>query len=248
MADILVKCGACGAEIKVSEYAAGGVTCTSCGATLNLPSNSKTSARLQVRKIDSHQRATLTDRAPATTAAEDRDRARSAAKAEEVLEGVHKIRERVKKPRAIWGWLLFLLLGAALIGAQYVIKENAQVAQYYPITRDVAAAIVSILVIVVAFQDGTGQGLLCLLLPFYILYYAFVRLDSYWIRGLFAAVYLALGTELYFMPSEARIVNLQKEMNQRIESVNKLMQRASEPPNMPPPTPRRRRSQPQPQP
>ena len=246
MADILVKCNACGMENKVSEYASSGaVVCASCGAPLNVPAG-KTTSRLQVRTIDAHQRATLTDRKPVTTTAEDQSRARSAAKAEEVLQGVHRIREKVKKPHSIWGWLIFLVLAGILIGAQYVMKDYPQVAQYYPITRDVAAVLVSVLVMLVAFQDGTGQGLLCLFVPFYILYYAFVRLDSYWIRGLFTAVYLALGTELYFMPSEARLVNLQKEMNQGIESVNKLMQRASEPPNMPPPVPRRRRSQPKP--
>ena len=111
-------------------------------------------------------------------------------------------------------------------------------------TRDVSVASASLLVIFVAVQDGTGQGLLSLFVPFYILYYAFVRLDSYWIRGLFAAVYLALGTELYFMPSEARIVTLQKTMNERIDGVSGLMKRASEPPGMPPS--RRRRSQPKP--
>ena len=244
MADILIKCNACGAETKVSEYASSGaVACSACGAQLNLPNSGKTASRLQVRKIDAHQRATLTDREPATTAAEDRDRAQSAAKAEEVLKGVHKIREKVKRPSSIWGWLIFLAVAGGLIGAQYVIKDNALVAQYYPMTRDVSAAIASVLVILVAFQDGTGQGLLSLFVPFYILYYAFVRLDSYWIRGLFAAVYLALGTELYFMPSEARIVSAQKTVSQGIENVGRLVQRASDAPDMPAPKVRHRRSQ-----
>lgn len=246
MADILVKCNGCGVENKVSEYASSGaVVCASCGAQLNVPAG-KTASRLQVRKIDAHQRSTLTDREPVTTASEDQSRARDAARSADVLKGVHKIREKVKKPHSIWGWLLFLALAGVLIGAQYVMKDYPEVAKYYPLTRDISVAIASLLVILVAFQDGTGQGLLSLFVPFYILYYAFVRLDSYWIRGLFAAVYLALGTELYFMPSEARIVTLQKEINTRIDSVGGLMKRASEPPTMPPPVPRRRRSQPKP--
>lgn len=246
MADILVKCNACGTENKVSEYASSGaVVCASCGAQLNVPAG-KTASRLQVRKIDAHQRSTLTDREPVTTATEDRTRARDAARSADVLQGVHRIREQVKKPQAVWGWLLFLVLACVLIGAQYVMKDYPEIGKYYPLTRDISAVIVSLLVIFVAFQDGTGQGLLCFFVPFYILYYAFVRLDSYWIRGLFAAVYLALGTELYFMPSEARIVTLQNTLNERVDGVSGLMKRASEPPSMPPPTPRRRRSQPKP--
>lgn len=41
----------------------------------------------------------------------------------------------------------------------------------------IVALVASIIILIHAFQASTGQGFLCLCVPFYILYYAFARFE-----------------------------------------------------------------------
>lgn len=41
----------------------------------------------------------------------------------------------------------------------------------------IAAAVCGLVILVCAFKESIGQGLLCLLVPFYIVYYALARLE-----------------------------------------------------------------------
>ncbi len=233
MADLILKCTKCGAENKVSEYAAvEALVCAACKAPLP-PPNRSDAPRLQVRTIGRNERSTLTG----TTAAGKPPPAEAprfeGVRSDEVLKDVHKSREAVRNPRSFWGWLTFLAAAAVLIGMQYLLKDNPHLANSYLLTRHISLGLVSLAVICVAFQEGTAQGLLTLFVPLYIVYYAFVRMEMYWLRGFFAGVYVALCAELYFVPSQSFLVFAQTKVNQGIESVSALVQRASEPPGVP---------------
>lgn len=145
------------------------------------------------------------------------------------INDVHKIRQNVKGQSPLWGWLIFLVLGGALIGWQYYVSENPADIKPYIISRLALISIIQLVVLLLAFDDGLGQGILCLLLPFYFLYYIFVRLENVTLRGLFAAVYLAMGTEMYFIYDQALVTVMQQNINVFIESVARLIQRASDP-------------------
>jgi hypothetical protein len=52
-----------------------------------------------------------------------------------------------------------------------------------------------VLIILKAFEDQVFQGILCLLVPLYSLYYAFGVMDSLYVRALIAAVLIGIGQD-----------------------------------------------------
>lgn len=239
MADILVRCKKCGRESKVSEYAVSGeVRCAGCGTPLEFTVSSTQTARLKLKRSDT----TSTDR-PAGAGMKEGEGATATAQRTapklDVLQDVHKARQTVKNPLAIWNWLSFVLLGAALVGAEYYVTViNPGFLQYYLMGRWGVWGFVCLLVLIVAFEDGTAQGLLCLFVPAYIVYYALVRLEYYWLRGLFMAVLVGIGMELYYLPERSAVVLLQREANAFIAGVSKQIERAGESPDVPAPPPK----------
>ncbi len=56
----------------------------------------------------------------------------------------------------------------------------------------IAAAVCGIIILVNAFSEDVTQGLLCLCIPFYVLYYAFARFESD-NKGLIIGIWLGGG-------------------------------------------------------
>ena len=229
MSDITVKCSGCGTQFDVSEFAsAETLICPTCTRRVDKPETDH-GVRLKVRKHRHGERATLAGEA---TLAEVVKNAAEEKPGSTIYE-VHKVRGKVKKGTGIWGLLVFLVMGSLLVAAQFYLKDFPQFTTYYEWTRIILLAAVWLLVLVVAFEDSYLQGFLCLLLPFYIIYYAFARLELQVLRGAFAAVVLMLGSELYFMQKQSVLMNAQTSVNKWIVDVGNLIQRASEPPEMP---------------
>lgn len=227
MADIILKCSECGRENKASEYASPEtLVCASCHRPLRPLEQGKKSFRLRMRRIESQEAKTLTGETAAYVL-EEKVRRESAAAAAAVLGDVHKEREKVKRPNAFCGYLTFLIAGGTLIGLQYLMEQRPDLLQTYQWARIGITAIGTILLLTVAFQDSLFQGLLCLFILPYTIYYAAVRLESYWIRGAFIGVIVALCAELYFMPNEAVIVRAQKNITMFIDNTGRLIDKAS---------------------
>jgi hypothetical protein len=184
-----------------------------------------------MRRIGNQRAETLTG-VTADNPDEQKIRRESAAAAAEVLGDVHKVREKVKRPRAFWGYLTFLIAAGILIGLQYLMKERQDLIQTYEIARIGVSAIGIVLLLMVAFRDSTIQGLLCLFVLPYAMYYAVVRLEIYWIRGVFLGVITAFCAELYFMPSQAFLTQAQQSTSMFIDNVGRLISQASERPDM----------------
>ena len=209
VADIVLKCVACGRENKVSEYASPEtLVCASCHHALEMPEPENKSGKLQMRRLEGQQAETLTGEAR-DNADEEKIRSESAVASAAVLGDVHKAREKVNRPHAFWSYLTFLLACGTLVGLQYMLKQRPDLMETYEWARIGFSAIGSILLLVVAFQDSTFQGLLCLFFLPYAIYYAAVRLEIYWIQGIFMGVIIALCAELYFMPNQAFITQAQ---------------------------------------
>ena len=235
MSDVLLVCGRCKRECKVSEFASPDtLCCPDCKTLLQLPE------KVQVTKLRMRNAGEpgstdgQTTTSPSTiitnlTGAPVTEATPSTAQTPLVINDVHKIRQKVKGQSPLWGLLIFVVLGGALIGWQYYVGENPGSIRPYLLTRLILFAAVQLVVILLAFDDGLGQGILCLLLPFYFLYYIFVRMENVTLRGLFAAVYLGMATELYFIPSQALITVIQENINVFIVSVEHLIKRASDP-------------------
>ena len=219
MADVIIKCVACGRENKVSEYAAADtLICVGCHHGLELPEPEKVSGKLQMRKIENHEATSLSGKTTDNTA-DEKIRRESAVTSSAVLGEVHKVRETVKKPHAFWSYLTFLIVCGSLIGLQYMMKQRPDLMQTYDWARIAFSVIGFVLLLVVAFQDSTIQGLLCLFILPYAIYYAAVRLEIYWIQGIFMGVIIALCAELYFMPNQAFITHAQAQSAKFVENV-----------------------------
>jgi phage FluMu protein Com len=244
MSDILVRCRKCGRETKVSEYAASGeVRCPGCGTPLEFSAPATQTARLKLKQGDTTSTGRPTGPGMRSSDAGATAASHTAPKLD-VLSDVHKSRQSVRNPLAIWNWLAFVLLGGALVGAEYYVTViNSGFLHYYLMGRWGIWGFVALLVLIVAFEDGTAQGLLCLFAPMYIVYYALVRLEYYWLRGLFMAVLVGIGMELYYLPERSAVVLLQREANAFVAGVSKQIERASESPDVPPPPPKMTRMQ-----
>jgi hypothetical protein len=235
VSDIVLICPGCNKETRFSEYASEeSMICPACGAAIKRPATEK-STRLKMRKVEHSEPAdTLAGKgakptAP-DTAAQIAASASTVTQMRTVLGNVHKARTITKGPSALWAWVGFLLLAGLLAGWQYQFRGDQQMMGYYRWIRNGVGGIFWLMVIISAYEDSITQGMLCLLLPFYIVYYVFVRLEMYWLRGAFAGVFVGVCAELYFIPNEALLTFAQGQMNVFIENVGNLIQRASDAP------------------
>ena len=215
MADIVLRCIACGRENKVSEYASSEtLICAACHHALEAPEQTQKGAKLQMRKIENDS---LTGAAKDTSGEEKRIESAKASAA--ILGDVHKARTVVKRPHVLWSYLTFLLVCGTLVGFQYLLEQRPDLTTAYEWTRIAFGAIGALLLLVVAFEDNVFQGLLCLFVWPYAIYYAAVRLEIYWIQGIFMGVIVALGCELYFMPQQAVLTKAQIQSQIIIKNV-----------------------------
>ena len=232
MADVILKCLECGKENKISEYASPETRiCASCHHALQIPEQEKKSARLQMRRIENRQAETLTG-GIADYVLDEKVRREFSHTAADVLSDIHKMRKKVKHPHAFWGYLTFLIASGILIGLQYQMKQHPDLIQTYELVRIGISAIGAILLLIAAFQDNTFQGLLCLFVLPYAIYYVAVRLESYWLRGILLGIIVALCAELYFIPSQAFAMRAQQNTAIFIENTSHFITKASGRPNI----------------
>ncbi|MBP7829069.1 MAG: hypothetical protein KA248_04045 [Kiritimatiellae bacterium] len=235
MADIQLKCAQCGKETAVSEFVSvEALTCPACGAALCMPERKEEAAPLKIRLQERESKTGLTGREMDVDVLA---RAVAAKETDSVLGEVHKARTQVRKSTGLWLWVILLLVGGGLVGWQHAVAEGLGpewLADGYPVVRSVVSGLAMVTVLVVAFYESWVQGVLCLLLPFYILYYSIVRMEFNLVRGLFLGVCVALAAEVKILPKQSLLIAAQGGFEQMIVNVNQLIQRAGEPPNMPP--------------
>ena len=236
MADVNIICPSCGRSCTVSEFAsAETLACPVCARRLELPDADR-SPRLKVRKgVDVNPSTTASSISVFEAAQTSSDLPSS------TINEVHKVRGKVKGPAKWLGWLVFLLLGSLLIGAQYYLQQDMSYLTIYQRSSWCIYGIIFFIVLLFAAEDSYLQCILCLLVPCYVIYYAFSRMESNLLRGAFLAVAASLGAEIYFLHDQALIMILQRQANALIESVGKLIQRAGESPDMPNVQPKPRR-------
>ena len=235
MADIQLRCAQCGKEITLSEFASTeALTCPACGFAMTIPERSDGAAPLKIRTMDQESQTTLSGQEM------DRDvlaRAVAGRETESVLSELHKARTAVKKSTSLWLFIALLIAGGGLLGWQYAIAKDIgpdALVRWYATGRSVVMGVAAVLVLLIASYDSPLQGALCLLLPFYILYYAVVRIEYNLVRGLFLGVCVALVGEVRLVPDRSLLRAAQGGFDSFIASVNKQIQRAGEPPGMPP--------------
>lgn len=229
MPDVIVACQECGAERTVSEYAAiDRLTCLVCRAPLEKPAAPTKSGGLGLRQpVDAKA-----PPVPLTGVAPPEDTSPLAI-VEQASGGglqsidVHAGRAEESKNRAWIASVVFVLVAAVLVGLQWKFSALGAYQSYYLWGRIALAAGAYLMVALVAFQDSTGTGSMCLFLPPYTIMYAGSSVESHVLRGVFFAVLVAFCTEVYFIRDQALAMAMGNSINDIIRNVDNLIVRAS---------------------
>jgi hypothetical protein len=227
MADVMIPCPDCGEKNSFSEFVAPEARCCrGCARVLELPKLEADPIRLSVRKAPpmvpppplSPIRGT--DNGPPTeiNAILKAKREQSAGR-----------EKTMRRPKRWLGPLIFLLTAGLLAGLQYAGTTTDRVQDIYLQARYGFLALAAVLVLFEAFRDSVMQGMLCLLLPFYLAYYAITRMESYVRAGFVLGVGAALGTEMLWVGDQAILHIVSREVNWFIEYVNSLISGAQAP-------------------
>jgi hypothetical protein len=229
MADIKVVCGECGAENTFSEYSKEeSRVCIACQTHLRTAKMSE-HKKLRVRKVGRDD----------TNKTLHRDTGEFSGKSHSnnsVEAGMDKRLPTNKKDKAkspssfLLGLVVFIIFGGGLVACQYYGRTDPKIMKYYMVFRLPALALGSLAVVFDAFMEGQISGFLTLLIPPYLVYYAFARVESYWRQALFLSVVLMLGAELYFIRNDAILTHCNSFLNNQIEAVGNQLDKAGNAP------------------
>lgn len=189
MADIEVRCESCGASIKISEYAdLSVVQCRKCRNSLKTESQVVPKAAIRVRKraAGDRQPAPLVDRPPSETV-----------NAAAVPAGSKPLLPKRKgaNMHMVAAWAIFAVLALATGLLRYGnLLSPAQLDLFARISPFVFIFF-HLLIVVKAFEDSVFNGILCLIVPFYSLYYLFMTCDSFYLRAVVAGTLVGIGQD-----------------------------------------------------
>lgn len=226
MADVTLICAACGKNVKVSEFVEGPVTCPQCGQPLKKIEHTPPPAQLRPQLASMAGRASLVSPEippelptaaahPLGVPSRRRDH-----------EAVRIRTERYLRLHYLFAWFLFVVLLALLLAWQWQGLQNPHLLNAYLAARWWLALFAWLIVVLPAFLDSWLQGVLCLLVPPYSVYFALNRMDVFQLRAIFFAVVLALAAEYYFLPDRVLFNIVQEQMATWVVDVRSLIQHA----------------------
>ena len=210
MADIEVKCPACGKSLMVSEFVDfDALRCRACGgkltpsATLSAAGGAASLYRMKPPEAE-----------PARPAAD-------VAGAPAAGENLARLMRRRKDPQAgrkrmpaivVASWIIFVVLGGIMgvlrygdVGAATTFIKGSHFGL-------ILILIMHVVIILKAFRDSVFQGVLCFLIPFYSLYYIIVVSDDFILRACVAGGLVGIGQD--------SAVLFQQTASRTIESVH----------------------------
>jgi hypothetical protein len=211
MADISISCPSCGTQITISEFVeAESLVCAKCKAKVPVPKRQPPPPASAGLKL-----APLEKLPPAPIAPEPgkRDRQKGSDRGVVVhtapgsaADGFQKYLPAAKRAARrrrsgpliglILPWIVFVVLGLALAWARY--WPSALPPKHFDwfVTGGLWVLVAfHVTVIVDAFGDEAFQGVLCVLVPGYTIYYLFTHSDKYYLRGIAAAFLLVFAVD-----------------------------------------------------
>lgn len=189
MADIEVVCPNCSVTITVSEFAdPEKLVCRKCGSSVPMPrkepeETSAPSARFEVKRSDSGPGE------PASAA-----KARAAAVPRRKRRRPRRLRGLPAQlaQNTVFAWVLFVITGACTGLLRY---GGFLPTEYLELIKEHSVILViafHVMVVIKAFSDSVFQGILCLLVPLYSVFYLFTFCDDFVLRAVFGG--LLIGT------------------------------------------------------
>ena len=219
MPDIKVVCRECGREHKISEYAKiENLNCAECKAPLVLPKQVSAEASITVAQPKVPQ-----PHAPNPPPAVHQVQVDTVSTA-----SVHdKEVEITKTPW--WQAILGFAAVAGLMG--YFLMHWQQYEgylQYYIWGRNIIFLGTSLLILVIAYHDSIGFGAVCIVFPPFMVWYAWTRLESHLLRGVFFGIVAVLVAEVYYLPEYAIALHVQHFLGELVVTIDGLIERAAE--------------------
>jgi hypothetical protein len=218
MPDITIVCKECGREHKISEYAKiEKMNCAGCSQPLEMPRKAAAQAGISVRQGPPKVPDKMPD-APKVVVESDTV---STSK-------VHDKEVELSKP-PLWQAVVCFGAVAGIMGYFLMHWQQYQgYLQYYLWARNILALGTIVLILVIAYHDAIGHGAVCLVFPPYMLWYAWTRLESYALRGLFFGIIAVLAAEVYYMPEYSVGLKIQEIAGNLVTTVDGLIERAAE--------------------
>ncbi len=199
MADVEVKCEECGSPITLSEYAAmDTISCRACGAPLRARPSSPTDSVRERLKLKQQQQA--------EEAESDRPRIKGPTGEQPDEEStwrfdryIQQSRENIKtdakQTGVIWSWVCFLLLALLMASIRFLNILPSDYTELLKTYGPYAALGMHVVIVLMAFKDTVFQGILCLLIPGYSVFYLFFVSDNFWTRALFGGLLVGIGLD-----------------------------------------------------
>lgn len=215
MADIQITCSKCSAKTTVSEFVDGSnLQCRSCGARLEKPG--ALAAAAATKGEGAAEFSTPPPTQPGLRLAKrQREYTAPAGESEDVLKAIAnaqpppeeetplELRPEVKPDtrrvsHAAIAAILFVVLGGLMGWLRY---GGGLRADYLALAAEYGWIIVMafhVAIVLKAMTDGMMQGILCLLVPGYSLFYIFAISDDFYLRAVFGALLIGLGQDAAF--------------------------------------------------
>ena len=92
-------------------------------------------------------------------------------------------------------WLLFIVIGAIAGTLRYSGLIPTSILQQAVLYEALTVLVFHIFIVLKAFQDSVFQGVLCVLLPPYSIYYLFSAADDFYLRAVVAGLLIGLGQD-----------------------------------------------------
>lgn len=195
MADITLTCGACGATLTLSQYAKpDNLVCPKCAQPMTLPDEEKgTGVSLLPERI----RKAKEEAQAAKTAQGDQPDVNLT----DISKNIHTTQKRRKRAELVIPTLkaivLFLIL--ALLfgyiryfeGYQLILDQDSL--ETVRFAGFIGVLFFHIVIVIEAMTDEFVNGLLCLLIPGYSLYYLFTSSDSFYLRAIMLSLVIVFG-------------------------------------------------------
>lgn len=198
MADIEITCSNCSKTYSVSEFASGTYfKCPACETNNEKPQSATETEKKKPLTLQKRE-----ERTPVVTE-EDYMKARD--------DNAWNVREQItddivqNKKRSIYNagsWILFLVIGLATGVMRYghmlspehlsATQKTSEIIQIYGPYLILAFHII---ILLKAFKDSVFQGILCLLVPFYSIYYIFMVSDDFYMRAVLGGLLIGLGQD-----------------------------------------------------
>ncbi len=220
MADIKLQCEACGKTNVFSEYTSDEARrCGQCGALLAGKAAAEVEQPLPLNR-SRRSRPSLSDGAYG-------GRPEGIPEGHAILQGRAEHAEaRMGTQPKVWPavrYVVLLVAASLLIVPQWLGRENKEVLDFYLNYRYVLIGIAVVLALYDALKDSVLQAFLCVIVPFYIFYYAFYRVDSYWRSGCVIGVLLGVIAESYFIPQNSLFAALNRVTLEVIKNISRLI-------------------------